>query len=74
MHDGRSSSPAANAAAISPLECPTTDEGLMPQVERSDTKAICNAVTAGWLILAVFMIDVSENLEISSVGQVQQCS
>src|SRR3569833_1610106 len=46
----RLESPAAYAAAISPLEWPTTDDGLMPHDWRRSTSAICMSVQSGWLM------------------------
>lgn len=40
--------PAAYAAPISPLEWPTTPEGVMPQAAKRSTRAICMAVQSGW--------------------------
>jgi len=39
--------PVAYAAAISPLECPTTAAGLTPQLLRRLTRAIWMAVHSG---------------------------
>src|SRR3569833_938870 len=62
----RLASPAAYAAAISPLEWPTTDDGLMPHDRRRSTSAICRTVQSGWLMVVSFTRDVLASFESSS--------
>ena len=49
--------PAAHAAAISPLEWPTTADGEMPHERSRSTNASWIAVHAGWLMCALEMAE-----------------
>lgn len=65
--------PAAYAAAISPLECPTTAVGLTPADESLLKRATWMAVQSGWAISALSTLLVAAGFS-SSSGDVSHVS